>query len=219
MTAFNLFYPQLLPHAPGAPDPLLDQALLDSAQEFCRDTTIWRQQLDDITVRAGVGTYDLPLPAKTRSVLILSAKSGSGWLRPMRTASLPDSNIGWRESQANRALYFVSDDPSTITLVPVPSEREVRAITHLWVALAPANNATELPTILYDDFLQAIAYGARMFLHRLPKRDQYDWVDPSSALYYEELFRRAKGEAKIRAVKNFQSGPIYARSGRLAGAP
>lgn len=220
MTAeFADFYPDLLVHTPGAPDPLLDQALLQAAQEFCKETVVWQEQLDDIGVRANVGVYDLPLPARTRSVLVVSAMFHDYWLIARTTRELNRMIPMWRTQAASGATYFASDVQGQIILTPVPTTRESRAIKNLRVALMPSNEATDLPDILFDDYRQALKYGALRFLHELPKRDQYDWVDPSRVAYFDSMFKTEKGITKIRVAKGFQAGPTYARSGRLAGAP
>lgn len=217
--AFSDFYPELLVHVPGAPDPLIDQAILNAAQEFCRETAVWQETLDSISTRPNVGVYELPLPTKTRSVLVVAAMHHGTWLRPRTTREMDRLLPDWRTMTASAALYFASDVQGTIILSPIPTARESRAITHLRVALTPANDATNLPDILYDDYKLAIKYGALMFLHQLPKRAVTDWVNPALAVSYEEMFRRQKGMVKIQVAKGFQAGPTYVRSGRLAGAP
>jgi hypothetical protein len=220
MSEFADFYPLIRREAPGVSNPMMDGALLQAAREFCRETYIWQQILDPLSLVEDQEEYELEVPELTRSVAILSMFHDSIPVLPRTSGEMNRIFPGWREDRGNRAQWFLSDiDPHTLRLIPYASEDEDDAITQIKVALQPVNSATELPDIIYDDHSEDLVYGALVRLHRLPRQTNWSWQDAGLSNYYADLFKRAMGRTKIRVIKGFQAGPIYVRSSRLQGAP
>jgi hypothetical protein len=69
--ALSLFYPLVLPHVVGCPNPLLDQAILYAAGEFCREGHVV-QEISTQNVVAGTQEYDVDLPASSQLSSILA---------------------------------------------------------------------------------------------------------------------------------------------------
>jgi len=62
MKKLEFFLPRILPWCLGAPEPLVYQALVDSASQFCEESTCVRYITDPITIIKDVADYDIDLP-------------------------------------------------------------------------------------------------------------------------------------------------------------
>lgn len=211
------FYDEIARECPGAPDPTLDNTIRHAARELCMRTQIWREDLDPMTTVKNRATYELESPTdQARIVALITARHHDNRLTPKSAVELNALCPTWRDAVSDTAQHFVSDTPTTLTLYPAPSKTEVRAITELRAALQPTYAATQLPGILLEDHIEAIAHGALARLLRIPKQD---WTDYALAGEYAALFRQDIVDAEIRALKGYQNTEVVVEARRLPGAP
>lgn len=179
MKAFDLFFPDVLPDAPGVTEPIAEHALLRAAQRFCQLTRAWRVVLDPTTTIAGIDEYDLELPRGTELVRIESAKLNS---RDIAVAS-KDETSRLRE-------YVFCPDGQALYINPVPGGPVVLQIT---ATLMPANDASGVEDFLFDRYAPVIAAGAVAKLMQQPLK---------SYTNAEGIPRWSAFEARCASIRN-----------------
>lgn len=160
--------PYVMPEVPGANVIAIEQALLNAAREFCRQTWVWTHQ-PTVTIRAGrtYATLAPRIPAK-------SAVCGlDGW-ESEDTSIAPSLRNGDTE-------LFVDDAPAADT-------RYV-----LTLALFPSRTADEMPDWLAGAHRDAITAHAKHEIMLLPEKT---WTNPGRAQVLYTIFSDAVNEAK-----------------------
>lgn len=210
MTLDN-FLPHLLPELPGAPDPLVKQALLRSAIDFCQRSQAWHEMADPITLTEGVAEYDLDPPLDSRVYLLLQAWVGPQPLTPLtlqrRQLELP--------ADVSQGLpvptHFISSaDRQSLTLYPTPTNIVAATVLRVKVCYTPKPAATTLPDLLSERYLMAVCAGTKSALMAIPGQA---WSNPALSGYYRSQFDEGVVAAKIEA---FYDG---APNGKLTVAP
>lgn len=179
MKAFDLFFPDVLPDAPGVTEPIAEHALLRAAQRFCQLTRAWRVVLDPTTTIAGIDEYDLELPRDTELVRIESAKLGGN-----------DVEVATKDNASRLREYVFCPDGQLLYVNPVPAGSTVIQIT---ATLMPGNGAIGIEDFLYDRYVSVIAAGAVAKLMQQPMKPY------SSA---EGIPRWAAFEARCASIRN-----------------
>lgn len=148
---------------PGAPDPVLLRALRNGAEELCRQSQCWQEQLDPIQMQAGVFEYDLSPPAGTRVERIVWAKYNG---------RLMDWNVRDRDLMAQTASTgaprAISLSPSTATfhVHPTPRENDT-ANVDVYAVLVPLPNATSVADHIINKYRRGIIAIAKAQLMAL----------------------------------------------------
>jgi hypothetical protein len=211
MKAWTLFLPEVLPQVKGCPDIIAINAVRDAARELCEKSRIWRYEFTNkFSLVADQATYDLAdladMPANAEVVTVtwlgFKAPNTSKFLpvKGPRSIEWLDSNVPtWREDQAsdvNHIEHFTLDD-TVIRVIPIPVENQADA---LWpeAALKPDLASTEGPDILYTDFLEFIASGAK---YRLMRMRGEPWYDATLAEHHLREFRRGINRATAKRIK------------------
>lgn len=177
MVPLSQFFPRLLPHVLGCSEPLAQQALLDSAIEFCGRTLAVVEPVDPITVPTGFPSVEIETPTGTQVAQVLSVMFDGQALEALpswETASLDAPNgtpkAFWGED---------IDEAYHLTLLPAP-DRLVRNGLKVRLALQPTRSATQVHSILYERFADAIVDGALAILYAVP--DQPFTNEPKAQL-------------------------------------
>jgi hypothetical protein len=183
MKKLELFLPRILPWCLGAPEPLIHQALLDSASQFCEETAAIHYITDPITIVAGVADYDIGLPQSNDLSRILRVWFGEDpWATP---AGIP--------------LNWVVTDLSQITIFPTPAaELAPGQFMFADVAVKPSRNATVLDDRLYNDWLEGIVGGA---IARLCATPDQPYTNPANAALGAATFKLWRGKAQYESTK------------------
>ncbi|HEX7116269.1 MAG TPA: hypothetical protein VF193_14170 [Steroidobacter sp.] len=224
MKAWTLFLPQVLPEVKGCPDVLAVNAIRNAAIEFCEKSSIWRYEFTSkFSLVADKATYDLldlaDMPAGAEVIAVpwlgFKAPNTSKFypVRGPRSIEWLDRNVPtWREDRAsgvNHVEHFTLDD-SVIRVIPIPAEDQADA---LWpaAALKPDLLSIEGPDILYTDFLEFIASGAKARL--MSMRDE-PWSNETLAGHHFREFRRGINRATAKRIKGggAESATAYPRS-------
>lgn len=193
MVPLSQFFPRLLPQVLGCSEPLAQQALLDSAIEFCSQSLAVVQPLDPITVPVGFPTVEIETPTDTQVAQVMSAMFDGQLLEGLpswesATLSAPDGTP--------RAFWGQDiDEVYHLTLLPAP-DRLVRNALLVRVALQPTRSATQVQDILYDRYADAIISGALAYLYAVP--DQPFTNEPKAQMMASRARARtnaARGDA------------------------
>jgi len=183
MKKLELFLPRILPWCLGAPEPLIHQALLDSAAQFCDETTVIHYITDPITVIPNVADYDIDLQQGHALSRIMRVWYGTGpWEAPV---SVPSN---WRVT-----------DIGQITVFPTPQQAPAPGV-YLFVEVAtkPSRVATSLDDRLYDDWLEGVVGGA---VYRICSQPDQPYSNPGNAAIGQQAFRLWRGKAQYECTK------------------
>jgi len=209
MATLSDFYPYVLPEIPGCPEITADVALRASLIEFCEKTLIVQRDHDPITVIANKTDYDLEPPTGQLVTKIMRA-----WYRDQKLDPLvPDSveaatvyNSLFANASVTKAdpRQFLHKDERTITVYPFPKETVANALT-LRVAYKPSRKATVFDDVLYEDYAEGIAHGAK---YRLLGMANKPWTNGPAALTALTLFNAAVNVARSRATRGNSRGEV-----------
>jgi hypothetical protein len=202
MKNWSAWFPDVLVHVSGAPDPLVSHALCRASREFFRRTRAWMQWLDPVASRAGEGvTYDFDLPRGAQKVRI--ERATVGW-RPLAIESFREVDRDClAQPQGERAL--VSQDLQAFSLVGLFAAGEV---VQVQASLMPTPDAKGLPDDLADRYLELIAEGAKAILMLTPDTEFYR---PDLAAVSRAAFERGIGIASLDAYQGHTNNVPRAR--------
>lgn len=194
MVNLSAFFPRLIPYAPGAPEPLAQQALLDAAIEFCDRSLVVTQMLDPITLSVGTNSVELEAPTGLRVASVLRVWFDEQLLGPQpyaQAATLPSYN-----STPTQYYGEFIDEIYSLTVVPAP-DKLVRSGLKVRVALKPTRTATQVPDILFDHYAQSIVYGALGNLLAIPDQP---FSNEAKSLDMTRLARAGAVAARVDAL-------------------
>lgn len=189
MPALDTFLPLVRGPLPGCPEAVLKDALRDACIEFCQRT---RLLVQDVTVDVVAG----------ERLVTLYPDSDSFWeVTQVRRDTTPLSPINRRECELNGwdttsgvPLYYYLEGDRQLALGPVPDAAETLTAT---VTLRPKSTATRVADILWDDYREPIAAGARAWV----RRHYGDWANPQLESYDRTFFERAIHNTQIRQAR------------------
>lgn len=146
---------------PGCPDPLIDDAIIDAAIDFCRRTRAVTESLSLSTV-VGQAAYPLATSAGTRASRVQRVERGT---IPLSESSKPVFDANHHLRAAGVASHYYLDDDSLV-LGPIPDAVDTLVLS---VVVEPVIGATTVPDVLYNDWRRVIASGAKAILLATPK--------------------------------------------------
>lgn len=167
MKAWSSFYPDLLPHVPGCPDPVADHELRRASREFFRRTRAWAVWLDAVTVAAGTRAYDLDLPQDAQVVRLEKATVNG---QPLNVMSITQLNTDIDTDPIDKP-GLTTTDRSTFTLTEGYPDG---ALIKVRVSLMPTRAAYGIPDELFYRYSEDIVAGAKSKLMLYPKTDFYN---------------------------------------------
>ncbi len=195
-------YPHVSPYVPGAPDPTLLYHLRQAAIDWCTRTLCWQTDLDAILTVVDQDTYEIPIPIDTALVKIL------GWsVDAAEPLACTTAAIGRKlKLCGSRADALWTPDKISITVNPMPDTAGKEMVLN--VALKPTQDALEIPTFIFEQYIQHIAAGAIARIAALPRQP---WTDLQLAAMkgneFEQTLNRtasavSRGNArtKVRSV-------------------
>lgn len=194
VTAYSEFLPEVLPYVPDVPDMVAENAVRNACIEFCERTRFWQEDADPIALVAGISSYDVDIDFATKFVDIVEAWVGDRLIVPKSVEDITRLYRGcdWRALQGAPA-YITRMISTEIMVVPTPmvsgDALKIRA------AYAPTRKSTSIGSTVYEEYVEAIAFGARARLYNTPKQTYFD---KASALEYDKRFRTAISEARVR---------------------
>lgn len=197
MAAITDFFPRLLPYVPACPDPVAQQALVDSAIHFCEKSLAYRYTPDPVQTEAGISQYDFDLPASTDISRII-------WLKidGYEVADVAQEQLRTLRDRDDTkpTRYYVTQNESEALINLHPTPDDVYDLT-MSLALRPTRNATRVEDDLYTYWQDAIIAGA---LYRLMQIPDQPFSDPVNAAFYGRraavLTNNARNEGNLGRV-------------------
>lgn len=214
MQSLDVFMSRLLPLVPGCPYPTAEQALLDSAIEFCEETQAVQVVTDPVALYPDQQTYTITLPLNTEIARVIKIWSGTRLLTQVEPV-LVDTPLVYNNptgteyaATGNPRIASVVED-GTVTLYPTPNIAAASAeMLTVRVAIKPTRSATQVSDSLYTTWAEAIVAGAAFRLAGIPGTAFGD-----SALTTEShsRFRYFINRARIEANRGRLVGPAAVR--------
>lgn len=177
--------PRVLAYVPGCPDTLVIDMLRDAAIKFCRDSHIWREQLEDLYLAKGLDRYQLALPEDTELKALISAVQRQPGSR-FRTEVYPDINV------FGAVRFKTVPDPEQGPL-------EIHAV------LQPSRTAKGMPDRIGLDYDEGLIHGALERLLEIPGRD---WSNPNMAGYHHGKYLEALTDARMAKATGDTEAPL-----------
>ena len=196
MVPISAFFPRLLPSVVGCPEPLAQQALLDSAIEFCGRSLAVTTTLDAVTLSAGKASFEVDTPTGTTIAQVLNL-----WFDGTEIEAAPYAQATNMSAIAGTPRYFYGEDIDeafNITLLPAPDTTVARGVI-VRAALKPKRSATTVHSVLFERYAQAIVDGAQAILLAIPDQPFSD-----------------EAKAQVMAVRA-RSGANHARTDAMHG--
>lgn len=151
MASFDTLLPDARAGLPAAPDRLILRALRRGAMELCRQSHVWQERLDPITLVAGTDMYDMDAPSGARVERIMVCKVNGRSIQQARPQDLEllDAATGMPR------CFSLMPNTQQVMLHPAPDANAAGVSLSLYVALSPTETATTLP----DDLMREYALG------------------------------------------------------------
>lgn len=187
--------PNLLSHAPTAPDVLLERALVDAAREFCEETRYWVDDTITMDTVANQDLYSPTLPADSVLVDFAEVEYEGQVLTPATPHTLArELGAKWRTLK-DVPKFYMRFGVSMVRIVPFTKDAATAAL-RFTVELKPALGATVLDDVFAEPFSETIVNGA---LARLFAISDKSWSSVAKADRYLNLFYSKISEARSRA--------------------
>lgn len=164
MALYEDFFPNVLYDVPGAPEPVVVNAIRNACIEFCEKSLVLVRDHDPITLIANKVDYDLEPPGGYVVVKVQKAWLEHSPLDPMAPDVVKDAAVYNRlfssyiaASSTPRA--YLQKEERTISVWPMPEKKYQNGLT-LRVALKPTRASTEVEDVILEDYAEIIAAGA-----------------------------------------------------------
>lgn len=178
------------PSVPGCPEPVLLEAIRQSALEFCIRTKLLTEDVN-VAIQAGTSVYALPIDPAFQAVDILYLKKEGRSLTPSSRRDNDQDETIASGSVKNYYLNGLLD----LVVYPTPDTNETLTAS---VVVAPISNSDEIPDeLLLGNRYLAIAAGAKASLMMM---DAVPWANPQSGMMARSTYDIAiEGEQIARA--------------------
>lgn len=180
----------------------MEQKLLDAAIEFCDLTSVVAVNVEPTRVREGQAEYDIEVPPGTTTSMLLGVwygdtpitKVGPEWFN---LPSALNDTVGSQPAATGTPKFAGIVAPDVVRLYPTPDKTEPRMLT-MRVATRPSRTAVDVDDGLFENWSEAIVWGAAERLHGLPDQP---YTNPAREATAHAIFRGWVNRARIEATK------------------
>lgn len=153
MKALSLFHPYVLVEVSGAPDPLVNQAIVLTCRDFCQRTAVWTEWMDAIQPNA-TNRFEFDVSTSQELVKVVRALAGTTELDVLSYRDVPRD---WMDPTSTQLINkLVHLEGNEFLVFPLPTES-----IYLQLAFKPAISATTVADVLFDSYVEDIAAGAK----------------------------------------------------------
>jgi hypothetical protein len=200
MAALTLFLPLIRGRLPGCPDLILYDAVRDTSIEFCKRTLLLTETVA-VTVVAATTRYTLA-PTTGQHWELVRLRRDETDLEPSSREGVLTLGLDQKEGPPG---YYYLEGNTQLVLAPVPDAGETLSAL---VTVRPADNATTIPDVLWSDYREPIAAGARAWV----RRNYGDWINPAEEAADRALFDVAVDKQILRRARGGANTPLRVRS-------
>lgn len=198
------FHPFVATEVIGCPDPTINQALLLTAIEFCRETKAWTEAQDPLPLVDGVSEYEMDTPIGALVQTVRDVWIGSRRLQPVAMVELQSVMPDWRTAQGSEPSHYnLAGELPLLKVYPTPASPSQSMVVR--ASYVPKMAATTLPDFLGNRHLEAIASGAKSRLLAMPG---VAWANPELAMYHRAHFDKAILSTRIEEAHDRVPGTI-----------
>ena len=195
---YENFFPYISQYVPDASEFILTDAIKQAAIEFCEKTFVWQYTVPAMDVIAGQNTYTIDTPANTKSVGPIQVYYDKNLLIPKSPDELADIyRMGDWQQVSGGPQYVTRMIKPELILVPNPSS-SYSAYLHVKTAIAPTRDSTEIDSEIFEQYVEAIAWGARA---RLLSQARQDYSDKAGAMEALKMFRYEINRCRMQVNK------------------
>ena len=188
----------ILGEFPNCPVFVVERAVREAAIEFFERSMAYPVIQDAASLPANVETFDIELPATTRLVTYGVVRYDSQELKGIHRDDIDRSHRDWTSIKGTPSNYVYNDEGS-IRLYPFPDTASTKKL-YVRFYVTPTRSSVDIPDILGERYYDAILYGAR---HRLARMPGTTWTNPSMAASYLQMFEQKVKNAKADAFFEF----------------
>lgn len=159
------WYDGVLPELPGLPEGTpADFYIRRAAIEFCKRSQCWRQAIPAFNATAATGVYTLANPVTGAMVAKVLELRFLGRELLVKTPEWLDDKYGpgqdWRTVTADPPVYYTTEQPNKVTIVPFPISTTASALTG-FAALMPTDDSTGLDEVIWREHFDDVAKLAK----------------------------------------------------------
>lgn len=200
MTPLDDFLPLIRGRLPGCPETLLRDAALAAAIEFCKRTQLLTQAVE-VEVVAGEPTVTL-YPDSDVHWEVLEVRRGTSPLTGLNRREFIVQDLGM---ETGKPQYYYLEGDRSLLLLPIPESAETLSAL---VTLRPKDTAQRVHDVLYSDFREVIAAGARAWV----RRNHGEWSELRLEGQDRQLFENAIHNQNIRRAHGGAGVALRVRS-------
>lgn len=194
MSTIDTLLPQILPYAPGCPEPVALVNIVKAAQQFCERTRLWRVNYDIAVTKTSINV--VPVPAGADLFEIERARFADKVLTPVSLSELDHKQVDWRTWEDPEPRYITQEQPGEVILCP-----RCEGTVNLWVFLRPADGSEELPDFIIKLYGRVIADGALAEILMTPNQP---FTAPDRAQFYAARFEQRVSNLANTHIKGQQ---------------
>ena len=201
MKLLDDFSPYVIPYVPGCTTAMFEQALRSTAYDFCNQTDIV-QEVVATGVAEGEGEYYIEVPNEMLLARVLGVFYGQNQLKleALAHVNVPFALRGSVDDQdppTNTPTVAYQREPGTETiwLYPLPDRTDETLLT-VRASFAPSRDATQLADVLFNNWVEVIAYGAIAELMAMPAQPFSSPAAPQYRARYWSGVASARAEAR-----------------------
>jgi len=208
MVAISAFVDDVLDDVEDCNPYAAIKAIRAAMIEWCKITECWQYDHDNITLVATINELDLSIPDGARLRRITNMVNSEGLEVIEKDDRWLDKNVlNWRTvtGDGGSIKYFNQKTPTEVIVSSVPATTTINGLTGVRMVLVPTQDSTEVSDILYEDYKDDIADGAK---YRLLRQKGKPWSDPEKAEEYNLSFDSRKRDARWIANKGMSGGVL-----------
>jgi len=159
------FFNWVLPHVPGCPQRVAEDAIREAAIAFCDQTLVYKRTLTLDAVAGGTGLYDLAVPVaaqlgdQVEVLAILDGHYNGDRIYPKTDLELAQQYGDTWDTTTGVTRWFNQFDEFTARFTPIPDTAITGGLV-LALALVPAKTASEFDDGLWKSYHIEIANAA-----------------------------------------------------------
>ena len=200
------FYRYITMDIPGCPLPVIDQAIVDTAIDFCSRSGAWRVWSEKLATVSGKDSYEIDIPASAivRQVecVALGQKQLGAISDLLETGDYPN----WQDADgvSTRAIYDEEND--VVRLIPTPTigNETMRFL----VSYVPSHNATTVPDLLLKRYARGFGAGVKAAL----QTQKQSWADGNAAAINGNIYEDAIRAAQARTTRQGMRMPLRSKA-------
>jgi hypothetical protein len=202
---YEEFLPRVLQYVPDASEFIAVDAIKQACIEFCERTYIWQYTVPAMDIINGQANYVIATPDETKTVGPIQAYFNTNLLIPKSPDELADIyRMGAWDQLEGAPQYVTRIIKPEIVLVPIPYITQP-GVLYLRVSLAPTRDSTEIDSEIYEQWAEAIAWGARARLCAQPRQD---YTDKNAAIEASKMFNFHINRARIQVNKGLTRSSV-----------